>query len=206
MTSASFRTTCGWLVESASELLVPLAVDGERLLVIGHGDQATQNYYQVSLASPELVPLPPELVSEALASTRGTEGDALGRWQARRRGNYQFSVCPGYLLAHHVGELDTLFLLDAESEEERTFSRIGAHIFAPVCDGQHVYFYSYFYSDNGVELVGGQQLVRVDVHSGQLARLITPDRLRQLVATILGQDAENVYVNSGDAIFAVRKP
>jgi hypothetical protein len=192
------------LVESERELLVPLAVDAERLLVVGHGPDATQLYHQVSLANPELLPFPPELVREASGSSGGAADDVFRDWQARRREQYDFSVCPGYFLARHAGDsIHSLFMLDAASGNERTFSRIGARIGTPVCDERHVYFYS----TGGFQgIVEQPQIVRVDVESGQLTRLVSPDLILQNNFSILGQDAENVYANNGDTVLAIRKP
>jgi hypothetical protein len=191
------------LVESESELLVPLAVDAERLLVMGHGPDATLLSYQVSLANPELVPFPPELVREAFGSGGGAADDVFGNWQARRRGQYEFSVCPGYFLARHTDGINTLFMLDAASGNERTFSRIGTFIGTPACDERHVYFYS----SGGLQgIVEQPQLVRVDVESGQLTLLVSPDLILQSNFSILGGDAENIYANNGDTVLAIRKP
>ncbi len=191
------------LVESESELLVPLVADAERVLVVGHGTDATRRYYEVSPANPALVPFPPEQVREASGNSSGAADDVLRAWQARRQGQYQFSLCPAYFLARHTDGMHTLFILDAASGNERTFSRIGAFINTPVCDERHVYFYS----TGGTQgIVAQQQLVRIDVQTGQLTRLVSPALILQSNFSILGDDAENVYANNGDTVLAIRKP
>jgi hypothetical protein len=189
------------LLESESEVLVAIAVDGDRLLVGGYGVDAMLPRYQVSLANPALEELSPEAARESVA---GAAEGQLSLWQSRRRYTYEFWVCPGYFLARYFGaSIDVLFFLDAESGRERTFTLLGSHVPSLVCDQQHVYFYS---SGGFADIVDEQQLVRVDVQSGQLARLISPDLNLQSNFSVLAEDAESVYVNNGDAILAIRKP
>jgi hypothetical protein len=209
------------LLESETELLHPLVVDGERLIVLGARGGERASTYQVSLANPALVPLPSNPVPSWLAVSGRhiywTETRNL--WRAAFDGaperldplpSDDFSICPGYFLGHYRHsstadssiDIDMLYLQDAQSGKARMFARLGLNITGTVCDAQHVYYYS-SHSLGGSEEDG--QLVRVDVESGQLARLSSPE-LSHSGVRVLGDDAENIYVDAGGTILAVQKP
>lgn len=209
------------LVESETELLYPLVVNGERLIVVGVGTEPDARLYQVSLAEPALVPLPARFAPDWVTASDGhvywTVNGTL--WRAGFEGQPEriaqlrgddVSVCPGYLLARHrafpsdfsIAGVDSMFFYEAKSERPRGFARLGRNILGTVCDAQHVYYYS-SQPLEGREPEG--ELVRIDVESGQLARLSSPE-LMQGYVQVVGDDAENIYVSKGGAILAVRKP
>lgn len=216
------------LLELEDRVVWPLVVEPDGVVVFIQGDDQS-GYYLLHPSTLELerLPLrapfysclrsgdtfywsdaeyPPSLLRDGLDGAAPEVVTALE--------NNTFWVGPGYVLSlrERIVEPDfsvsQSFMIHEESAAaERPLPGLEESIsLEAALDARHAYWFSYRGESQLPVENPLLRLVRVDIHSGALTILNTPELPSEPGAFILGQDAGHVYVRRGEMLVAVEKP
>jgi hypothetical protein len=210
------------VLESEDSTLWPIAVDGERLIVMAQGEGGA-SYQQVDLGNPQLEPLPlraPSSFPRVIGNTmywledgvvlRSGFDDAQPERVARLT-NFDFSVGPDYVMtrgASRTGEtvLNTLGVQNGSSNCTVVPRSAPVNYEAPALAPQHVYYFTLNNRAPGDYVTAYAELVQLELTTGALTRLNMPGVTVGEGVAIVAQDAERLYVLNDDTLLAVRKP
>jgi hypothetical protein len=217
------------LIESEDSTLWPIAALGDRLIVVGLGGNDSEDgvsLYQVDLREPRLEPLPPRPQFSVLRSA----GDAMywldHRSSLMRSGfddaqpreitgmtNLNFSVGPGYVMTRDWPPSTTgPIVINTVDVQDGSSSCIQLPSSAPMNSGTvaleplHIHYVTLHNRRPDTNIGADGELVQLALDTGALTRMSMPGIALQYDVAIVGQDAENLYVQNGDTLLAVQKP
>ncbi len=219
------------VLELDDAVVTPIAVDGARLVVFLQGPSSA-GFYALDPASSELERLP---VQSQFFSGRRLDDtlyvpDSEYPPNLLRSGfddaepervmpleNTYFYVGPGFVLTREERLIEPeytreerLLLHEPSSGCSRALPGLGEAIsIETAVDAEHVYWFSYRTYDSRVPLGDDGpdlKLVRASLATGALARLELSDVVFDGAASIVGQDADTLYVANAGALLAIEKP
>lgn len=217
------------VVELPDATIRPIASDATRVIVIVEG--ANAGFYQLIRSSLELERLPVRAPIDARYSGGDTlywssgssmlelfrsrfDDDAPARVGDMER--TEIDVGPGYALTRQERLVEpenvvaqNFVLHDAATGRARALPGMGETIsLETALDARHAYWFSYAGEGPGrlapVDPVF--RLVRVDIETGALTLLNTPGLRLDPGARMIGQDADQLYIDNAGQILAIEKP
>jgi len=218
------------LLELEEGVIRPLFVDAEGVIVIIQGDEQG-GYYRFHPVTLELERLPLRAPFGSSVRSGSTFYWSDGEYPPSllRDGldgaapevvtpleNNTFWAGPGYVLALRERILEPDFTVsqsfvihEEAADAERALPGLDETISLDAAlDADHAYWFS-FLGEGPTRLPPEnplKRLARVNVHSGALTLLNTPQLPSDSGASILGQDAGHIYIRQGEGLVAIEKP
>jgi hypothetical protein len=218
------------LLELDDAIVTPIASNGTLLIVFVYGG-ASPGFYSVDESNPRLERLPVSSqffsgrrVGDTLYVANNEYPPSLLRSSfydpepelVMGLENYDFNVGPRHVITRQERLLEpeytremNLVLHELETNRSRTLPSLGEAISSEAVDAEHAYWISYRTSDSTVAAGASgpdPKLIRASLATGALTRLELPDVSLDVGASIVGQDAETLYVANGPKLLAIQKP